>query len=281
MRSSSGPRTAAERRADAERTKVVAADLLDEHAIDSLPMLTPPTFRSARTCRSVPAPPPRASPRNIGTENTWRAPGAPLIASRGVDHDEFARPLHRKRAQQQLIGQREDRGVGADAERQREDGSDGEGGAAAACARRSARPAGDRGAQSRSPSWREGIGACACRSGARCCANTLPSRKSASARRVASSSDAPPATSSRQRSSRCCDSSSTISCSRAGESRSDDSRARRSSAQSGMFVSRHRRTASTNAAPGLPLLCEDALPPQASPCRTGGGVRRASRPRCP
>ena len=75
-------------------------------------------------------------------------------------------------------------------------------------------------------------GTCACRSGAMYRASRFPSLNSASARRVASSSGVPPATSSRQRSSRCCESSSTISCSRAGERRSDDKRERTCGAQS-------------------------------------------------
>src|SRR5688572_26626173 len=104
-----------------------------------------------------------------------------------------------------------------------------------------------------------GTGVCACRSGARYCASRLPSLNPASARRVASSSGAPPAFSSRQRSSRCCDSSWTISCSRAGERRSVDSRGRRCSAHSGMFVSGYASHRLDEGGKGLPLLRQDAL----------------------
>src|SRR5688572_20593880 len=104
-----------------------------------------------------------------------------------------------------------------------------------------------------------GAGTCACRSDAMQRASRFPSLNSASARRVASSSDAPPDISSRQRSSRCCESSSTISCSRVGERRSDDKRGRTWPAQSGKFVSRHASYRLDECRPGLPLLGEEAL----------------------
>src|SRR5262245_10157978 len=91
-------------------------------------------------------------------------------------------------------------------------------------------------------------------------ASRFPSLNSASARRVASISDAPPATNSRQRSSRCCESSSTISCSRVGESRNDDRRGRTCCAHSGMFVARDAPHGLHECCPGLPLLGEDAPP---------------------
>ena len=102
-------------------------------------------------------------------------------------------------------------------------------------------------------------GVCACRSGAMYFASRFPSLNSASARRVASSSLAPPATSSRQRSSRCWASSSTISCSRAGERRRDDKRGRTCSVQLRMFISGHASHSRDKRVPRLPLLGEDAL----------------------
>ena len=70
----------------------------------------------------------------------------------------------------------------------------------------------------------------------------------------------PPATSSRQRSSRCCDSSSTISCSRAGGGEATtaaNGRVRPNQACSSPVT---RRTASTKGFPSLPLLGQDAPP---------------------
>src|SRR2546422_64782 len=109
-----------------------------------------------------------------------------------------------------------------------------------------------------------GSGACSCRSGAMYRASASPSLNSASARRVASSDDAPPLINSRHRSSRCCDSSSTISLSRVGESRSDNNRVRTSLVQrveeSGMFASGHSPHGLHERRPGLLLLCQHAFP---------------------
>ena len=130
-----------------------------------------------------------------------------------------------------------------------------------------------------------GTGACACCSGAMYVASRFPSLNSASARRVASSSEVPPASSSRQRSSRCCDSSSTISFSRVGERRSDDRRGRTFARPITCGV-RHVRLLSRDARPLRTHRRSSAAgpgraAPQGSACKGGGGVRRASRPRCP
>src|SRR6266542_858000 len=103
-------------------------------------------------------------------------------------------------------------------------------------------------------------GECACRSGAMYCARTSLPLNSASVPCVASSRDAPPAISSRQRSSRCCESSSTISFSRVGDSRSGDNRGRTCSAQSGMFVSRDAPHSLYECGPRLLLLCKHTSP---------------------
>src|SRR5262249_38037903 len=88
------------------------------------------------------------------------------------------------------------------------------------------------------------------------------SLNSASVSRFASSDDAPPAINSCQRSSRCCESSSTISSSRAGDRRSDESRRRTSRAQSSldMVASRHAADSVDERGPRLPLLGEAAPP---------------------
>src|SRR5258706_10725207 len=86
------------------------------------------------------------------------------------------------------------------------------------------------------------------------------SLNSASVSRFASSDDAPPSINSCQRSSRCCESSSTISSSRVGDRRSDESRPRTSRAQSSldMFASRDAADGFDECRPRLPLLHEDA-----------------------
>ena len=55
-----------------------------------------------------------------------------------VEHHQALGIAHRELAQQDLVDQREDRGVGADAERQRQDGDGGEERAAAEAAQRQA-----------------------------------------------------------------------------------------------------------------------------------------------
>ncbi len=63
-----------------------------------------------------------------------RAHVAAVVAAALVEHDQLVRRLDRQLAQQDLVDQREDRRIGADAERQRQDRHDGKQGAAAEAA---------------------------------------------------------------------------------------------------------------------------------------------------